>query len=70
MNDTAPRREFKLVESDEMFWDELRELSENLGWELSQTLKACFALGWELLSQRTNTTKKESTNESEQLEYQ
>jgi len=48
----ANRRIFQLVESDEFFWEQLRDLSESLGWEPGQTLKACFALGWDLLSQR------------------
>jgi len=65
MNDTSKRREFKLVESDEVFWDELRDLSERLGWELGQTLKACFVFGWDLLSQRMIIEKKESANDNE-----
>lgn len=68
MNNTAPRREFHLVESDEMFWDDLRDLSERLGWEISQTLKACFALGWDQLSQTLKSNEKECKNDERDLE--
>ncbi|MBC8504253.1 MAG: hypothetical protein H8D34_05315 [Chloroflexi bacterium] len=70
MSDIVERKEFKLVESDELFWDNLREVSEQLGWESGQTLKACFALGWEQLSQRIIIEQKENKNDEEQLEYQ
>jgi len=51
MSDTTERIEFKLVESEELFWENLREISDRLGWETDQTLKACFALGWDQLTQ-------------------
>ena len=64
MSDVVERREFKLVESEDLFWDELREISGRLGWEISQTIKACFALGWEQLTK----INKESTNDKTELE--
>ncbi len=56
-------KEFKLTEGDDRFWVDLRALSESLEWELGQTLKACFALGWEHLSQRITTEQKEIPDE-------
>lgn len=49
MSDNIERSEFKLTEHDELFLDKLQEISERLGWEPRQTLKACFALGWDQL---------------------
>jgi len=65
MSKPNERRMFKLVEGDDRFWIDLRELSEILGWELSQTIKACFVLGWELLSQRVNFTQKGAEDNDE-----
>lgn len=50
MSEKTKSREYRLVESDDLIWDELRQISDRLGWELGQTLKACFALGWEQLA--------------------
>jgi len=68
MNNATERREFRLIESDELFWDQLRDLSERLGWEPGQTLKACFALGWDLLSQRVSCSQKDGANVDPKLE--
>jgi len=57
-----------LIENDEKFWVDLRNISERLGWELGQTLKTCFALGWDLLSQRITPKEKERVNDKEELE--
>jgi hypothetical protein len=59
------RRVFKLVENDDPFWVDLRKISESLGWDLGQTLKYIFALGWELLSQRVNFTQKGTEDDEE-----
>ncbi len=68
MSDTTERIEFKLVESDELFWENLREVSERLGWEPGQTLKACFAIGWDLLSQRVSCMQKDINDDNKELE--
>jgi len=68
MSDTTERIEFKLVESDEFFWENLREISDRLGWETDQTLKACFAIGWDLLSQRVNCMQKDINDDDNELE--
>ena len=68
MNQAVHKREFKLIENDEMFWDELREVSERLGWELDQTLKTCFALGFDQLTQVMNCTEKETNDDTKELE--
>jgi len=58
-------REFKLTEGDDRFWADLRALSESLGWELSQTLKACFALGWNQLTQNVKSNDEGSQKDDE-----
>jgi len=68
MSDTAARRIYQLEESNELFWDDLKEVSERLGWELSQILKACFALGWDQLNQVVNCTEKETKDGTKELE--
>jgi len=65
MNDRSKRREFKLVESDDVFWDDLREISERLDWELGQTLKTCFVFGWDRLA---NIVQETINDDSEELE--
>jgi len=64
MSDIEARKIYQLEESDEMFWDDLREVSERLGWEPGQTLKACFALGWDQLTKN----KKEIVDDKAELE--
>ena len=68
MSEQNERKVFKLVVGDDRFWVDLRELSEILGWELGQTLKACFVLGWDLLSQRANFSQEENENDHKKLE--
>jgi len=68
MSDIEARRVYKLVENDELFWDNLRDLSESLGWELGQTLKACFVLGWDLLSQRMFCKQVNINDDKKELE--
>ena len=68
MSDITERKEFKLVESDELFLIKLREVSERLGWEPRQTLKACFALGWDQLTHTLKTKEKEHIDDKAELE--
>jgi len=68
MSDIEAKRIYQLEETDELFWDGLREVSERLGWEPGQTLKACFALGWDQLTQTLKTKDKECINDKTELE--
>ena len=68
MSDIEARRIYQLEESDEIFWGDLREISERLGWEPGQTLKACFAIGWDQLTQTLNTKDKEIIDDKTELE--
>lgn len=68
MSDFKVRRLYQLEESDEMFWDGLREVSERLGWEIGQTLKACIALGWEQLTLTLKLKDKEHVDDKTELE--
>jgi len=65
MQKNNEKREFKMTEGDDRFWADLRALSESLGWELGQTLKACFVLGLELISQRVHFTQKGTEDDEE-----
>ncbi|MBC8503782.1 MAG: hypothetical protein ISR58_10275 [Anaerolineales bacterium] len=68
MSNIEARNIYQLEECDELFWDNLREVSERLGWEPGQTLKACFALGWDQLNQGMNCTEKETNDDTKELE--
>jgi len=68
MSDIEARRIYQIEENDERFWENLREISEHLGWELHQTLKACFAIGWDRLSQTVKPHRKESIDDKEELD--
>ncbi len=68
MSDIEARSIYQLEESDDTFWDTLQEISERLEWEPGQTLKACFALGWDLLSHRASCMQKDINDDKEKLE--
>ncbi len=63
MSDITTRRELKLIENDEKFLDHLQEVSEKMGLEPGQILKACFAIGWDQLIQRITIEQKENIND-------
>lgn len=68
MSDIVEEREFKLVESNERFLDHLQEISNKLGLEPGQMLKACFAIGWDQLTKNLKTKDKEHIDDKTELE--
>jgi len=68
MSDITERRQFKPIESDEQFFGHLQEVSKKLGLEPGQILKACFAIGWDQLTQTLNTKDKEYIDDKAELE--
>ena len=68
MNDIAERRQYKPIESDEQFLGHLQEVSKKLGLEPGQILKACFAIGWDQLTQTLMTGEKEHIDDKTELE--
>ena len=63
MSDMVNKREIKSIENDEHFLEHLQEVSEKVGLEPGQILKACFAIGWDHLNQRITIEQKENIND-------
>ncbi len=68
MSDIVEERQFKPIKSDEQFLGHLQEVSNKLGLEPGQILKACFAIGWDQLTQNLKTKDKEYIDDKTELE--
>jgi len=68
MSDMVNKREIKFIENDEHFLEHLQEVSEKVGLEPGQILKACFAIGWDQLTKNLKTNNKEHIDDKAELE--